>query len=67
MDDRTRGERGLQPLQHPDQFVIPKSRYDSIDCFLSNCCKKWKGFNDIPVLYDQVKTQHPNGQVFYYL
>jgi len=53
VDDRTRGERGLRPLQEPEKFLIPKSRYDSIDCFISNCCKKWNGFNDIPVSYDQ--------------
>ena len=29
--------------------VIPKSRYDSIDSFLSNCCNKWDGYNDIEV------------------
>ena len=51
VDDRTRQERGLQPLS-TDQFVIPKSRYDSIDSYLSNCCNKWSGYNDIPVLYD---------------
>ena len=51
VDDRTREERGLEPLAE-DKFVIPKSRYDSIDSFLSNCCKRWEGYNDIPVLYD---------------
>ena len=29
--------------------VIPKSRYDSIDSFLSICCNKWDGYNDIEV------------------
>ena len=29
--------------------MIPKSRYDSIDSFLSNCCNKWDGYNDIEV------------------
>lgn len=51
VDDRTRQERGLEPLGS-DKFVIPKSRYDSIDSYLSNCCNKWDGYNDIPVLYD---------------
>jgi len=50
VDDRTRQERGLEPSQAK---VIPKSRYDSIDSFLSNCCNKWDGYNDIEVLYDQ--------------
>merc|ERR1719300_1686387 len=49
VDDRTRQERGLEPSQAK---VIPKSRYDSIDSFLSNCCNKWDGYNDIEVLYD---------------
>jgi len=49
VDDRTRQERGLEPSQVK---VIPKSRYDSIDSFLSNCCNKWDGYNDIEVLYD---------------
>merc|ERR1712130_294931 len=52
VDDRTREERGLEPLKN-NQFVIPKSRYDSIDSFLSNCCKKWDGYNDNEVLYDK--------------
>jgi len=52
VDDRTREERGLEPLKN-NQFVIPKSRYDSIDSFLSNCAKKWDGYNDNEVLYDK--------------
>merc|ERR1712110_968591 len=52
VDDRTRQERGLQPLT-TDKFEIPKSRYDSIDSYLSCCAKKWEGYNDINVLYDQ--------------
>lgn len=51
VDDRTRQERGLEPLT-TDKFKIPKSRYDSIDSYLSCCAKKWEGYNDINVLYD---------------
>jgi len=51
VDDRTRQERGMEPLT-TDKFVIPKSRYDSIDSYLSNCATKWEGYNDIKVLYD---------------
>lgn len=51
VDDRTRQERGLEPLTG-DTMRIPKSRYDSIDSFLSDCCNKWEGYNDIEVLYD---------------
>lgn len=52
VDDRTRQERGLEPLTS-DKSTIPKSRYDSIDSFLSNCCTRWAGYNDIEVLRDQ--------------
>ena len=34
--------------------MIPKSRYDSIDSFLSNCCNKWDGYNDIEVSYNML-------------
>jgi len=51
VDDRTRQERGLEPITG-DTMKIPKSRYDSIDSFLSACCNKWEGYNDIDVLYD---------------
>ena len=37
----------LQPLKE-NQFVIPKSRYDSIDCFLASA-----EYNDMEVLYDK--------------
>jgi len=48
VDDRTRVERGLEG----EGRTIPKSRYDSIDSFLSACCNKWPGYNDLEVLYD---------------
>ncbi|KAI8802202.1 glutamate-cysteine ligase-domain-containing protein [Cladochytrium replicatum] len=35
VDDRTREERGLDPLEN-SRFVIPKSRYDSVSHYLSN-------------------------------
>lgn len=49
VDDRTRQERGLEPLTD-DKFVIHKSRYDSIDSYISplGC-----GFNDIDLTLDQ--------------
>ena len=34
-------------------MVIPKSRYDSIDSYLSDCCQRWQGYNGNPVLYDE--------------
>jgi glutamate--cysteine ligase catalytic subunit len=36
----------LQPLKE-NKFVIPKSRYDTIDCYLANA-----EYNDREVLYD---------------
>ncbi|MCL4137403.1 UNVERIFIED_CONTAM: hypothetical protein GTU68_031069, partial [Idotea baltica] len=49
VDCRTREERGLSPLKE-DKFVIPKSRYSSVDMYLSECGAK---YNDIEVVYDQ--------------
>ncbi|XP_068244548.1 glutamate--cysteine ligase catalytic subunit [Palaemon carinicauda] len=49
VDCRTREERGLEPLSN-DRFVIPKSRYDSVDCYLSECGGR---YNDIPLVYDK--------------
>lgn len=40
VDCRTREERGLEPLRN-DKFVIPKSRYGSVDCYLSECGSRW--------------------------
>ena len=58
-DDRTREERGETPLKE-DKFVINKSRYDSIDCYLSEENKK---YNDIPLVKDAeiYKTLLSNG------
>ena len=39
----------LQPLKN-DQFVIAKSRYDSIDSYLSPCGEM---YNDIELIYDK--------------
>jgi glutamate--cysteine ligase catalytic subunit len=41
VDDRTREERSF----------IPKSRYDSISSFISNCATTFE-YNDVPVAYD---------------
>lgn len=46
VDDRTEEERGIKPLKE-SPFVIPKSRYDTIDCYLSQ-----QEYNDKQVLYD---------------
>ncbi|CAH1247844.1 GCLC [Branchiostoma lanceolatum] len=49
VDCRTREERGLEPLKN-DEFVIPKSRYDSVDCYLTKEAEK---YNDIDLVLDQ--------------
>ncbi|XP_041108065.1 glutamate--cysteine ligase catalytic subunit-like isoform X2 [Polyodon spathula] len=49
IDDRTREERGLEPLKH-NKYRISKSRYDSIDSYLSSCGEK---YNDIELTIDE--------------
>lgn len=49
VDCRTEEERGLKPLKE-NKFVIKKSRYDSIDSYLSPQGEK---YSDIPVLYNE--------------
>uniref|UniRef100_A0A8C7XX62 Glutamate--cysteine ligase n=1 Tax=Oryzias sinensis TaxID=183150 RepID=A0A8C7XX62_9TELE len=49
VDDRTQEERGLQPLKN-NKFRIYKSRYDSIDSYLSACGEK---YNDIELTIDE--------------
>ncbi|XP_045529683.1 glutamate--cysteine ligase catalytic subunit isoform X1 [Pieris brassicae] len=48
VDCRTREERGLEPLKN-NQFRIQKSRYDSIDSYLSAEHEK---YNDIQIVHD---------------
>ncbi|ELU13874.1 hypothetical protein CAPTEDRAFT_24669, partial [Capitella teleta] len=49
VDDRTLGERGLEPLKEGEQR-IPKSRYDSIDSYLS---PSGEPFNDVPLVKNE--------------
>lgn len=49
VDCRTAEERGLKPLTE-NKFVINKSRYDSIDSYLSPQGEK---YNDVPLVYDK--------------
>ncbi|CAH0722677.1 unnamed protein product, partial [Brenthis ino] len=60
VDCRTREERGLHPLKN-NKFCISKSRYDSIDSYLSpeheilfvaTCASVFSRYNDIPIIYD---------------
>ncbi|PIO27269.1 hypothetical protein AB205_0025090 [Aquarana catesbeiana] len=49
VDDRTKEERGLEPLKN-NKYRISKSRYDSIDSYLSTCGEK---YNDIDLTIDK--------------
>ncbi|KAJ3857506.1 glutamate-cysteine ligase catalytic subunit [Lentinula lateritia] len=51
VDDRTVEERGLKPLEH-DRFKIPKSRYDSVDLYISEDWRNRPEYNDQPVVID---------------
>ncbi|XP_019352707.2 glutamate--cysteine ligase catalytic subunit isoform X4 [Alligator mississippiensis] len=54
VDDRTREERGLEPLKN-NRYRISKSRYDSIDSYLSECGEK---YNDIDLTIDKEIYEH---------
>ncbi|KAG1731469.1 glutamate-cysteine ligase-domain-containing protein [Suillus paluster] len=51
VDDRTPEERGLKPST--DNHVIPKSRYDSVDLYISNNWINKPEYNDAPVPYNE--------------
>ncbi|XP_053213093.1 glutamate--cysteine ligase catalytic subunit-like [Panonychus citri] len=53
VDDRTKEELGEEPLKF-SKFRISKSRYDSIDSYISQDGSK---YNDIQLTYDQVYYQ----------
>ncbi|TFK26502.1 glutamate-cysteine ligase catalytic subunit [Coprinopsis marcescibilis] len=52
VDCRTPEERGLEPLKN-DRFRIPKSRYDSVDLYLSEDWVNRPEYNDTYVPYDE--------------
>ncbi|CAG8597076.1 10153_t:CDS:10 [Diversispora eburnea] len=52
VDDRTKEERDLEPLKK-DRFVINKSRYDSIDCYISTEKILKPEYNDLNLVYDK--------------
>ncbi|KAJ2908351.1 glutamate--cysteine ligase, partial [Coemansia aciculifera] len=53
VDDRTLEERGKTPLAN-DRFVIPKSRYGTIDTFLGSSDGHFKPeYNDLDLVYDK--------------
>lgn len=51
VDDRTPEERGLKPSR--DNAVIPKSRYDSVDLYISNDWINKPEYNDAAVPYNE--------------
>lgn len=52
VDDRTDEELGLVQLKN-NKFVINKSRYDSIDCYISNDDQNKPEYNDLDLVYDR--------------
>eukprot|EP01114_Cavostelium_apophysatum_P017669 TRINITY_DN5307_c0_g1_i1.p1 TRINITY_DN5307_c0_g1~~TRINITY_DN5307_c0_g1_i1.p1 ORF type:complete len:627 (+),score=179.73 TRINITY_DN5307_c0_g1_i1:107-1987(+) len=52
VDDRTEEERGLKPLKN-SKFVINKSRYDSVDCYISTDKRLKPEYNDLDLVYDK--------------
>ncbi|KAF7321268.1 Glutamate-cysteine ligase catalytic subunit [Mycena kentingensis (nom. inval.)] len=52
VDDRTEEERGLKPLKE-SRFQIPKSRYDSVDLYISSDWRNRPEYNDNPLPYDE--------------
>ncbi|KAI8081561.1 glutamate-cysteine ligase-domain-containing protein [Halteromyces radiatus] len=52
VDDRTKEERGLEPLKN-NRRVINKSRYDSIDAYISTDDTYKDKYNDLDLLYDE--------------
>lgn len=51
VDDRTLEERGKAELQH-DRFKIPKSRYDSVDCYIYDDPTNRPEYNDNDMPFD---------------
>jgi glutamate--cysteine ligase catalytic subunit len=51
VDCRTQQERSLEPLEGSKFGAIPKSRYDSISSYLSDCSLQ-SNYNDVPLVYD---------------
>ncbi|PIA19231.1 GCS-domain-containing protein [Coemansia reversa NRRL 1564] len=58
VDDRTPEERGKRPLAK-DRFVIPKSRYGTIDTFLGSDDGQLRPeYNDLDLVYDRDIHRH---------
>eukprot|EP01098_Paradermamoeba_levis_P005970 TRINITY_DN2493_c0_g1_i2.p1 TRINITY_DN2493_c0_g1~~TRINITY_DN2493_c0_g1_i2.p1 ORF type:complete len:394 (+),score=100.58 TRINITY_DN2493_c0_g1_i2:103-1182(+) len=57
VDDRTPEERGLEPLKD-SKYVINKSRYDSIDCFISLDPLMKAKYNDLNLIMNHDALDH---------
>ncbi|OAX39116.1 glutamate-cysteine ligase catalytic subunit [Rhizopogon vinicolor AM-OR11-026] len=56
VDDRTPEERSLKPSK--DNVVVPKSRYDSVDLYISNDWINKPEYNDERVPYNEANFKH---------
>ncbi|KZT42485.1 glutamate-cysteine ligase catalytic subunit [Sistotremastrum suecicum HHB10207 ss-3] len=56
VDDRTEEERGIKPLSE-NKYVIPKSRYDSVDSYISTDWINRPEYNDNPLPIDEKTYQ----------
>lgn len=52
VDDRTPEEMGEEPLKN-NKFVISKSRYDSVDCYIANDARNHPKYNDTKFIIDE--------------
>jgi len=55
VDDRPREERGLD--QSSNGKVLPKSRYSTIDCYISESKLNREHFNDVPIPMDETSYE----------
>lgn len=55
-----------QPLQN-DKYRIPKSRYDSVDCYIANDSRNKEAYNDIecPINEKVFERLKGHGALFY--
>ncbi|BFZ62030.1 glutamate--cysteine ligase [Saitoella coloradoensis] len=56
VDDRPPEERGEGSLKN-SRFRIPKSRYDSVDCYISQDERLRPEYNDVPLVKDEAIRQ----------
>jgi glutamate--cysteine ligase catalytic subunit len=49
------------------KYRIPKSRYDSVDCFISNNKKNLPEYNDVEILYDEKAYKKLLSEGFLYI